>query len=139
MQARRLFSSTEEFVMANLATAKAAEPRFRVQSRQWGDHKRYALVDGRDDTVLAVRTSRIDAENELIVLTLNNREPDTQGVAPLATRICGRCRGEFPAARDQDVLTLTDWWLCDPCRDSLMGAAPVDAKRVGALPGSAAR
>lgn len=53
---------------------------------------------------------------------------DGMAVAPpdkpdpaLATRICGRCRAQFPAEPGQDVLTLRDWWLCAPCHEALMG------------------
>ena len=46
--------------------------------------------------------------------------PGTAGPAP-TTRTCGRCRGQFPADPEQDVLTLGDWWLCGPCHEALMG------------------
>ena len=46
--------------------------------------------------------------------------PPTSG-DPVNTRICGRCRAQFPAEPEQDVRTLHDWWLCGPCHEALMG------------------
>jgi hypothetical protein len=44
---------------------------FTLRVQQWGDRTRYAIVDGQDDKVLALRTNRAEAENELIVLNMN--------------------------------------------------------------------
>ena len=37
-------------------------------------------------------------------------------------RQCGRCRETFPEDATADPVALQDWWLCPPCRESLLGA-----------------
>ena len=123
------------------ADPKLAPPRYSVRPLQWGDRRRYALVDGLTDVVLAIRSTRAGAENEAIVLNLTTTAaamlptpsvPDLSG-ATAAVRTCSRCREEFPAEAGQDELTLKDWWLCPPCHLSLMGGESVPA--TGAIPG----
>ena len=35
-------------------------------------------------------------------------------------RQCGRCRMEFVPDEHGDVPTLTEWWVCEPCRVRLI-------------------
>ncbi|MGI8663498.1 MAG: hypothetical protein ACR2LQ_09855 [Acidimicrobiales bacterium] len=37
------------------------------------------------------------------------------------TRVCGRCRGVFPADPDQHPVAIPDWWACPACRSALFG------------------
>ena len=39
-------------------------------------------------------------------------------------RQCGRCRAFFAGDDTLNPGTLQDWWLCDSCRTTLLGASP---------------
>lgn len=48
--------------------------RFGVHAEQWGeDRTRYAVVDHNLDTILAIRTTRQEAESDVLVLNLAGR------------------------------------------------------------------
>jgi hypothetical protein len=38
-----------------------------------------------------------------------------------ATRQCGRCRVAFPDDPTLHSVAQAEWWLCDPCRATLLG------------------
>jgi len=38
---------------------------------------------------------------------------------PTGMRQCGRCRGWFEGEPGAPVVAHPDWWVCDPCRESL--------------------
>jgi hypothetical protein len=43
------------------------------------------------------------------------------GVRP---RQCGRCRSYFDGDPSLPPQTQSEWWLCDPCRQVLLGHGP---------------
>lgn len=42
-----------------------------------------------------------------------------------STRQCGRCRQSFPGDPLLHAVALPEWWLCPPCRESLLGSNKV--------------
>lgn len=40
----------------------------------------------------------------------------------VATRVCSRCRKEFPLPEDARPTPPGEWWLCPPCHDRLIGS-----------------
>lgn len=48
---------------------------------------------------------------------------------PGLSRICGRCRGTFPADPTADPVVMAEWWACDPCRLALLGVGPRPASK----------
>jgi hypothetical protein len=50
---------------------------------------------------------------------------DPVGEQPLGSRQCGRCRQSFPGDPLLHPVAQPEWWLCPPCRDSLLGSRKV--------------
>lgn len=122
--------------------------RYQVRPVQWGyGHRRFQVVDGANEVVLATLLTRENAEDEVIVLNLNvkDRVADhphlrtSSGVAvepgePAPSRKCGRCRADFPADPLRHPVAIADWWICDDCREVLLGSGrlvPATAVRSG--------
>jgi hypothetical protein len=49
--------------------------------------------------------------------------PDVPGDGGRA-RQCGRCRLYFDGDPDQPPDVMSEWWLCAPCREVLLGHGP---------------
>jgi hypothetical protein len=105
--------------------------RFQVRPVDWGERRRYEVVDTHTDTTLVVRATRHGADDDVIVLNLGGMGgPRVFGATVpealelVGTRQCGRCRGIFPADPAGEPATRQDWWLCDPCRKTLVGRPP---------------
>jgi hypothetical protein len=47
---------------------------------------------------------------------------ETLPAADLAPRQCGRCRQLFDADTTLNAAAIPEWWLCAPCRTSLLGS-----------------
>ncbi|HET9732622.1 MAG TPA: hypothetical protein VFP54_08100 [Acidimicrobiales bacterium] len=98
--------------------------RYQVRQVIWGDHKRFEVRDTVADETMAIRSTLLKAEDDVIVLTM--AEGDLTGIEEVAepqaaTRLCGRCRGIFPADPDRNPSAMEDWWLCGPCHEVLIG------------------
>ena len=46
---------------------------------------------------------------------------DTPVVEELRPRQCGRCREMFEGDPSLHPTAIPEWWLCGPCRSSLLG------------------
>lgn len=110
--------------------------RFQVRTVLWGDRRRYEVVDTGTDTTVVVRATRWGADDDVIVLNMGGKGGPqvlesrvSNVVEQIGTRQCGRCRGVFPADPADDPAGQPDWWLCEPCRRTLIGrpARPASA------------
>jgi hypothetical protein len=49
--------------------------------------------------------------------------------SPLSPRQCGRCRKLFEGDPALNPNALPEWWLCPPCRTTLLGAKPAPSPK----------
>ena len=121
--------------------------RYEVEQVQWGNHKRFVVRDTTTNTTIAIRAKSQIADSDLIRLNWAARHrPDpetalhtvvTDSPSELTAdhpsqRQCGRCRQLFPGDAALNPAAIQDWWICEPCHHSLMGAgAPTGTGRVG--------
>ena len=118
--------------------------RYQVREVLWGNHKRFIVHDTVTSTTIAIRTSSQIADSDLIRLNWVVKDCPDSGTAlrpalddapsePTPTdashRQCGRCRQFFASGPTPNLAQIQEWWLCDPCRDKLMGTsrAPTNA------------
>lgn len=118
----------------SLPLAASPEPpsRYQVQSVLWGNRRRFVVRDTANDTTIAIRTTSQTADSDLIRLNVAARTDcgPRPGARPAQTypasaprdQQCGRCRLSFSADPAREAIALQDWWLCEPCRDALLGA-----------------
>ena len=103
--------------------------RYQVRAIDWGDRRRFEVVDSSTGTTLAILANRVSAEDEVIALnlgrTITDEAPPSGAEEVLGTRQCGRCRGVFPADPAREPVALVDWWVCDACGQKLLGRAPI--------------
>jgi hypothetical protein len=116
-------------------------PRYQVRPVLWGNRTRFVVRDTRTQTTIAIRATSQIADSDLIRLNMgvgNNLRPNPHslehdrpslpsdvpcpGAVTQSDRQCGRCRGFFAPDPTLEPVGLQDWWLCDPCRDTLLGA-----------------
>lgn len=116
--------------------------RFGVHAVLWANRRRFVVYDTATKTTIAIRSTRELADSDLIRLNMGvttRQGPRAQtphsgadpAARPSGTRIaqngapagrrCGRCRGLFAFDTIPDTPALQDWWLCDPCHDTLLG------------------
>jgi hypothetical protein len=120
------------------AASIEAAPRYQVQSVLWGSRKRFVVRDTATNTTIAIRTTSHIADSDLMRL---NMAPRTDYGPRLDARLaqadpssaprdrqCGRCRRFFSADPAREATALQDRWLCEPCRDKLLGAHPATSE-----------
>ena len=60
-------------------------------------------------------------------------EPAVPGapiVEEMRPRQCGRCRELFEGDPSLHPTAMPEWWLCGPCRDSLLGTGRSSGRRL---------
>jgi hypothetical protein len=123
-------TTTGQEIASVSEASPAGPPRYQVRMSNWGDRARFEVRDAMRDTTLFIRTTRRAAEDEVLCLNLNSHPdsvPDTTSLAVeaanvLSSRQCGRCRGFFPCVVDRDPMGNESWWLCERCRETLLGS-----------------
>jgi hypothetical protein len=113
--------------------AASIEParRYQVQSVLWGNRKRFVVRDTATDTTVAIRTTSQIADSDLMRLNmaartdygprLDARPVHADPASAPRDRQSGRCRQFSSADPARQTTALEDWWLCEPCRDKLLG------------------
>ena len=59
------------------------------------------------------------------VRTERSAGDDEQG---LRSRQCGRCRQFFAGDPEEHPTREPEWWLCPPCKESLLGVTPLKTR-----------
>ena len=105
-------------------------PRYQVEPVLWGYRKRFVVRDTENDVTVAIRTTSLVADGDLMRLNMVPRARHGPGAdAPPAPadhpsvprdRQCGRCRRLFPGDPAGEAIAIEDWWLCELCRDKLL-------------------
>lgn len=117
--------------------------RYRVREVAWGNRKRFVVRDTATNTTIAIRTTRQIADSDLMRLNWSaggHPDPTTATQPALrdspaelildhpTRRQCGRCRQYFALDPTLAPGAIHDWWLCEPCRDKLMGTRPAPTR-----------
>lgn len=124
--------------------------RYQDRAVRRADRKRFEVRDTKTDTTGAIRTTSRVADEDVMVPNLAGPngpggvpapQPQSAETEPAPVRQCGRCRQYFPADPLSDPTVLQDWWLCEPCHNSLFGTPrePSNSERASRGHGTDAR